>query len=254
MGMRWATFGIVACLVAVQLAYAKPAPPGGPDHEDVPYHATVSEVSKAKDGHVIHNRLDFDCEAAEGSRAWPPPKKIDCVLVQQDLQEPSAPPSKEELAKAVAEMTDGDKLKELCQKESTRPPTSQQDEEFRRKVTKACDKKNRADVVASVTDIVREMEETASHTCTMMTFVSRIPFTYVKKGVWVSPPDPLRNCQNVAITRTLRRDGSSWNYTEATVATPSKDPLCSVAESGTTEFTWRQAYTATPLGCRYVEM
>ena len=116
---------------------------------------TVSEVSK--DGHVIHNRLDFDCEAAEGSGVWPPPKKIDCVLVQQDLQEPSAPPSEKELAKAVAEMTDGEKLKNLCQQESARSPTSQQDEEFRKKVTKACNKKNRADVVASVTDLVREM-------------------------------------------------------------------------------------------------
>ena len=38
----------------------------------------------------------------------------------------------------------------------------------------------------------------------MMTFVSRIPFTYVKKGVWVSHPHPYRICQNVTITRTLR--------------------------------------------------
>jgi hypothetical protein len=79
---------------------------------------------------------------------------------------------------------------------------------------------------------------------------------YVKKGVWVSQPDPFRACANVAVTGTLRSDAgtpSSWNYTEVTVAKPSKDSLCH-ATSGTTEFTWRNVYTASQLNCRYVEM
>jgi hypothetical protein len=66
----------------------------------------------------------------------------------------------------------------------------------------------------------------------------------------------IRACSNVAVTRTLRADPSTpsnWNYTEVTVATPSKDSLCH-AESGTTQFTWRQSFTASPLNCRYVEM
>jgi hypothetical protein len=120
----------------------------------------------------------------------------------------------------------------------------------------ACDKANRAAVVAAVADMLRSLEETASQTCTMATVVFRFTFAYVRKGVWVSYPDPIRSCTNVAVTRTLRANASTpsnWNYTEVTVAKPPKDSLCR-AESGTTEFTWRQAFTASPLKCRYVEM
>lgn len=243
------------CLLAHHLANAKTASAPGRDHEEFPYQTSVSEVSK--DGHVIHNRLTFDCQPAEGS-SDSPPRKIDCLMVQQDLQEPSPPPSKELLDQQVAEMTDGDKLKELCQRESARHAEheSQQDVEFRKKVASACDKANRAAVVAAVTDMVRSLEETASQTCTMATVVFRFTFAYVRKGVWVSYPDPMRSCTNVTITRTLRADASTpsnWNYTEVTVAKPSKDSLCR-ADSGTAEFTWRQAFTTSQLNCRYVEM
>jgi hypothetical protein len=250
--MRWAALGIVVCLLAPHVLNAKTAAAVG--REDVPYQVSVSEISK--DAHIIHNRLTFDCEASEGSSGWPP-KKIDCVMVQQDLQEPSSPPSKELLDKQVAEMTDGDKLKDLCRRESARRPTDKsQDIEFRKKVAKACGKPNRTEVVAALTGIFRDLEETGSQTCTMTTVVFRFTFSYVKKGVWVSYPDPIRTCTNVAVTHTLRRDvstPSSWNYTEVTVATPSPDSLCR-AESGTTEFSWRQAVTASQLGCRSVEM
>jgi len=252
--MRSTALGVAVCLLTHHLANAKPASPPGRDHEAFPYQTSVSEVSK--DGHPIHNRLTFTCEAADGSSGRPP-KQIDCVMVQQDLQEPEPLPSKEILDKQVAEMTDGDKLKDLCQRESApRPKEEPQDIEFRKKVGKACEKSSRAAVVAAVTEIFRDMMETSSQTCTMTTIVFRFTFSYEKEGVWVSHPDPIRACSNVAITRTLRADPSTpsnWNYTEVTVATPSKDSLCH-AESGTTQFTWRQSFTASPLNCRYVQM
>lgn len=154
-------------------------------------------------------------------------------------------------------MVEGDKLKDLCQHESVRRPTDEpQDVEFKNRIAKACEKQSRAAVVAALTAIFRDVGEAASHTCTMMTVVQKFTFSYVKKGTWVSHPDPIRACSNVAVTRTLRADlstPSNWNYTEVTVATPSKDSLCH-AESGTTEFTWRQAYTASRLNCLFVEM
>jgi hypothetical protein len=253
-GMRRFTLGIAVCLWAHHLANAKPSPEAGRDREEVPYQASVSEVSK--DGHVIHNRLTFDCQPADGASGWPP-KEIDCVVIQQDLQEPSPPPTKEVLDKQVAEMTEGDKLKDLCQRESTpRPKEGKEDIEFRKKIATACGQASRTAVVAALTDIFRSMDETASRTCTMMTIVQRNTFSRVKKGVWVSSPNPYRTCTNVAVTGTLRQDReilSNWNYTEVTVATPSKDSLCH-AESGTTQFTWRQAFTSAQLNCRLVQM
>jgi hypothetical protein len=161
------------------------------------------------------------------------------------------------LDKQVAEMTAGNNLNDLCQRASAPSPKDErQDIEFKKKVAQACNKPNRAAVVPAVTDVLRDMLETASRTCTMMTIVQRFTFDYVKRGVWVSYPDPIRGCTNVAVTRTLRADPSTpsnWNYAEVTVATPSKDSLCH-AESGTAEFTWRQAYTPSQLKCRYVEM
>ena len=240
------------CLLVRHDANAKPAAAPSKDPDAVPFQVSVSEVSK--DGHIIHNRLTFDCQAADKS-SWPP-KEIDCVTVQQDLQEPSPPPSRGDLDKQVAEMVNGDKPMALCQ-ELTRQPKgdeSQQETEFRSKVGSACRKADRAAVVAALTDVLRKWSESASQTCSMMTIIRRTTFEYVRKGIWVSRPDPSRICTNVADTGTLRRDANGhWNYTEVTVATPSKDSLCH-AESGTTEFTWRKAITGSPLNCRYVEM
>jgi hypothetical protein len=249
--MRRAALGIVLCLLVRHLANATPAAPPGQDRNDVPYQVTVSEVSK--DSHVIHNRLTFDCQAADGSNGWPP-KKIDCVMVQQDLQEPS-PPSKDDLDKQLAHMTTDDQVKEFCKGESAKAET-QEEVEFRKKVAKACEKADPSAVAPALRAIFREMFDAASQTCSMMTIVRRSTFLYVRKGLWVSYPDPTRACTNVAVTGTLRRDErhpSAWNYTEATVANPSKDSLCH-AESGTTQFTWRHAFTASQLKCRYVEM
>jgi hypothetical protein len=253
--MRSTALGVAVCLLAHHLANAKTASAPGRDHEEFPYQASVSEVSK--DGHPIHNRLTFNCEPADGSSGRPP-KEIDCIMVQQDLQEPEPLSSREVLEKQVKEMTDGDKLKEVCQAELARRSKdgSQQEAELGKKIAKACNQPNRAAVVAALTDIFRDVGEAASHTCAMMTVVQKFTFSYVKKGIWVSHPDPMRACSNVAVTRTLRADlstPSNWNYTEVTVATPSKDSLCH-AESGTTEFTWRQAFTASRLNCSYVEM
>jgi hypothetical protein len=253
--MRWSSLGVAVLLLVRHDANAEPRAAPSQDRDSVPFRVNVSEVSK--DGHVIHNRLTFDCQTTDGSTGSPP-RMIDCVVVQQDLQEPSPPPSKQALDKEIAEMTDGDQLKKLCKGDTAPRPKDefQQDLEFRKKVAKACGKTNRAAVVAALTDIFRDTLETVSQTCTMITIVRRSTFVYVKNGVWVSYPDPTRICSNVAVTGTLRRDvrnPSSWNYTDVTVATPSKDSFCH-AESGTTEFTWRKAFTASPLKCRYVEM
>jgi hypothetical protein len=248
--MRSTALGIAACLLAYHLANATPSSVPKRDHEEFPFQTSVSEVPK--DGHPIHNRLTFECEPAKGS-GGSPPKKIDCIMVQQDLLEPSPQPSKEVMAK---QLTEGDRLKELCEGDWTRKDESPQGVEFKKKVAKACSQPSRTAVVDALIEVIREMEEPAYHTCTMATTVFRITFAYVKKGVWVSNPDPMRTCPNVAITRTLRADismPSGWDYAEVTVATPPKGSLCR-AESGTTEFTWRQVVTASQLNCRSVEM
>jgi len=236
-------------------ANAKPAAPAAIDVHEIPSQVNVSQVSN--DGPAVHNRLTFDCEASSSGAA---PPQIACVMVQQNLQEGSPEPSKAEFDKEMAEMTGGDKLKALCQENlaARSGPDANDDAEFRSRVAKACAKTNRADAVAALGDVYRQLAHAESQMCKLLTVVRKITFTRVKPGVWVSSPAPLKSCPNVTVTGTLRRDARApnswfWNYTESTSVGPSKDALCQ-AKAETTEFTWENAVTPTPARCAYVSM
>jgi len=234
-------------LVAVREVNAKPT-----QFSDIPWKFNVSEVSK--DGHVIHNRLTFDCQAAEGSDPYRP-KEINCVMIQQNLREPSAPPPRQEdLDKEAAKLSSAD-LKKACE-EALAPKLksgSHDDAGFSEKVGKACAANDRASIVAALAGWFREQADREGQTCSMTTIARRGTFRHIKPGVWVTVPDSFNACPNVKITGTLIHDDVSWNLTEVVVATPSTNSLCQ-AESGTTEFTWRVAVTPTPLKCRFVQM
>lgn len=256
--------GLVLYLMVSHAASAKPDAVG----DDIPRFLNVSEVPK--DDHVIHNRVTFDCQAADGSDPAAP-KEIDCVMVQQDLQEPSPLPSKEEWDKQFAEMSEDEATKEaikVCQEldQLTKDEPRQnghrtkdelrQEAEYREKLATPCRKKDHAAIVAVLSDMLRKQAERESQTCKMTTIPRRLTFAHVKKGVWVHLPDAYRLCKNVKVTGTLRRDAHNpdeWNYTEVTVAAPSKTSFCH-AETGTVEFTWRKAFTPQELKCRYLEM
>jgi len=207
---------------------------------DVPWQFNVSEVSK--DGHVVHNRLSFNCVPGVSSV----PKQIDCVIVQQNLQEPT-PPSRGDQDKAISEM--GDVLK-VCSENfgQAKGGEPRHETEFRAKIQNACKAKDRAAAI----DAIRAVAEVESQTCKLFSVVLRKTFTEVDKDTWISKEDP-GICDNIKVTSTLRRNRDFWNYSEVEVATPSKNSLCH-GISGTTHFTWDKAVTAYDLKCRYVEM
>lgn len=210
---------------------------------DVPASFNVGEVSK--DGHIIHNRLTFDCHSSS-------PKEIDCVIVQQDLQEPKTP-SKEDIDHAISEI--GDVLK-MCHESLSRFKIGEpkHETEFRENVKTACREKDRA----ALTGLIRSRFELDGQTCKLMSIVFHYTFMKATNDKWISVPDQ-GICPNFAVTRTILRDPrsrSNWNYTEVTTAKPAPAAtalLCN-ATSGTAEFTWSKAFTAYELKCRYVEM
>jgi hypothetical protein len=242
----------VVALIFCHSANATSAPVG----DDIPRLVSVSEVSK--DGHVIHNRLTLDCAATDGSNRTAA-KEITCLVVQQNIREPSPLPSKEEWdrewGKQAREMT-SDELTKTCKGLGQETEEWREDAELRERGLRACAKKDNTAIVTTLGSLLRKSAERESQTCRMVTIPRRSTFTHVRAGVWVSVPDPFRVCDNVKVTDTIRRDQrspDSWNYTEVTVATPSKDSFCQ-AETGTVEFTWRNAVTPYELTCRYLAM
>ena len=234
---------IILLVPTVAVADAKVKPVAG--KRAAPGYLNVSEISQ--DGHAIHNRLTFDCGA-------PKAKTLECVVVQQDVQEPS-PTSVEQLNKAMSE--GGDVLK-ACKDPSWRKlPTIDEPRylsDYRKQFEVACQAKDRL----AAADAIRRFYQVQSQSCQLTTVVFRWTFLEVDRDTWTAEPDPFRTCDNVSVTRTLRRDPESpdsWNYTEVTVAKPSASaPTLCAARSGTATFSWRKAVTAHDLGCRYLAM
>ena len=213
---------------------------------NAPYLFNVSEVSK--DGHVLHNRLSFNCEPVA-------PKTIECVVVQQDLTDPTPLPKEEQekaIAKVIAGMGD---LLTVCKEDIGQPQAGEPrtDTEYRAKLKSACQAKDRIAVAGAI----RYMADIEGQTCKLTTVVTRHTFSEIKKDTWISK-DPPGGCDNITLTGTLRRDPrghSFWNYTETVEAKPSAiAPTVCHAVSETTQFTWRKAVTAYDLKCRYVAM
>ena len=208
-----------------------------------PNYLNVSEISQGR--HAIHNRLTFDC-------GIPKAKTLECIVVQQDIQEPS-PTSAEQLDKAMSEV--GDVLKSCKDPNWKKSPAIDEPRylsDYRKQFEVACQAKDRV----AATDAIRRFSQIQSQACKLMTVVYRWTFLEVDRDTWTTEPEPFRTCDNVSVTRTLRRDPESpdnWNYTEVTLAKPSASaPTLCAARSGTATFSWRKAVTAHDLGCRYL--
>jgi|SRR5450631_2746461 len=234
---------IILVVAAAALTDAKAAPIAS--KRTAPDYLNVSEISR--DGHSIHNRLTFNCGP-------PQAKRLECVVVQQDVQEPS-PTSPAEVNKALSEL--GDVLRSCKDPSWKKPPSAGEPRylsDYRKQFEVACAAKDRS----AATEAIRRFYEIQGQSCQLMTVVFRWTFLEVDKDTWTLEPEPFRTCDNVSVTRTLRRDPDSpgnWNYTEVVVAKPSATAttLCA-ARSGITNFSWGNAVTARELGCRYLAM
>ena len=228
--------------IVVFICASTPSPSQGA--EDVPSIFNLSEVSN--DGRIIHNRVTFDCTPESRH-------SVSCLLIQQDIREPT-PPSKDEIDKMIAQL--GDPL-DMCKQLTAPLGRGEPNHErlFMERARNACAKKDRTELVAAF----RDRAEIEGQTCTLLTFVQKHTFEKINNDTWISYPDHQGICDNVSVTRTLRRDPkfhSGWNYTESTVAgpPPAVAPTVCKASSETVSFTWRKAVTAYETTCRYLTM